>query len=127
MVARMWRGMAAVKQPVDPIVSSRTPRPADVVNNYDELVERLSSERQSGKRIACTIGSFDVMHWGHVDYLREARTYGDVLVVGVDSDVAYEKYKRRPVFYPEAERQGMVASLRFANYVTLIEDVDEAG
>ncbi len=102
------------------------PRAADVVNDYGQLRDLLRS-RHPGKKVICTIGSWDILHEGHVAYLKEARELGDVLVVGVDSDEAYRRYKRESAFYPEDERQAIVAALRYVDYVTIIRDVDVEG
>ena len=75
----------------------------------------------------CTIGSWDILHEGHVAYLKEAREQGDVLVVGVDSDEAYKFYKKESAFYPEVDRQAIVAALRYVDYVTIVRDVSAEG
>lgn len=99
---------------------------ARILNNYQQLNESLRSECE-GKRVVCTIGSWDLPHEGHVAYLQEARELGDVLVVGVDSDRAYELYKQKKVVYPEKDRQKIVSAFRCVDYVTLIRDVDSSG
>ena len=101
-------------------------RNAEVINDYQQLRERLRSQH-SGQRIVCTIGSWDILHEGHIAYLREASEQGDVLVVGVDSDQAYKLYKKESAFYLEAERQAIVAAIRYVDYVTTVRDVDEEG
>jgi D-beta-D-heptose 7-phosphate kinase/D-beta-D-heptose 1-phosphate adenosyltransferase len=82
--------------------------------------------QQLGLRIVLTSGSFDLLHIGHMRYLREARLRGDVLVVGVDSDakVRERKGKYRPVI-PERERAEMVVHSRYADVVTIKADGDE--
>ena len=106
--------------------SDAQPEAVVIVDDYDELLSIIRRDHPN-QRIACTIGSFDILHWGHVDYLREARSNGDVLVVGVDSDQAYARYKRREALYPQRDRQEIVAALRYADYVTVIDDVDDTG
>ena len=69
------------------------------------LKEVLSGLRAQGKRIAFTNGCFDILHVGHVRYLREAKKTADVLVLGLNSDRSVRSIKgdRRPIV-PEGER-----------------------
>jgi D-glycero-beta-D-manno-heptose 1-phosphate adenylyltransferase len=73
------------------------------------LVERL---RTAGKSIVFTNGVYDLLHPGHVRYLRAARALGDALIVGVNSDrsVRANKGPARPI-NPEAERAEVIAAL----------------
>lgn len=79
--------------------------------------------RQQGQTIAFTNGTFDILHTGHVAYLERARRCGDVLVVGVNSDVSVKSYKNpdRPV-NPEKDRLRVLAALECVSYVTLFGD-----
>ena len=80
-------------------------------------VDRLKSE---GKKIVFTNGCFDILHVGHVRYLKEARKLGDVLVLGLNSDSSVRSIKgeNRPVV-PEEERAEVIAELDCVDYVTL--------
>ena len=96
-------------------------RPADPAR----LVERLRAE---GKRIVFTNGVFDLLHPGHLRYLRKARALGDVLIVGVNSDrsVQANKGPGRPIT-PEGERVEILASLDCVDaVVTFDEDTPHA-
>jgi rfaE bifunctional protein nucleotidyltransferase chain/domain len=83
--------------------------------------ERL---RKSGKRVSFANGCFDVLHVGHVRYLRGAREQGDVLVVGVNSDRAVSALKGlgRPLLGEEA-RAELVAALASVDYVVVFDDL----
>jgi rfaE bifunctional protein nucleotidyltransferase chain/domain len=61
--------------------------------------------RRLGKRVVFTNGCFDILHAGHVRYLSQARSYGDVLVIGLNSDKSVKMIKgeKRPII-PEAQR-----------------------
>jgi len=85
----------------------------DLVTLRDE-VERA---RQRGARIVLTNGVFDLLHVGHLRYLRQARRAGDVLVVGVNADAAVHKPGRPLV--PEDERAELVAALEPVDYVVI--------
>jgi rfaE bifunctional protein nucleotidyltransferase chain/domain len=84
------------------------------------LQAELAFARERGARIVLTNGVFDVLHVGHLRYLRAARGAGDVLVVGVNADHAVGKPGRPLV--PEAERAEMVAALEPVDYVVLFGD-----
>jgi rfaE bifunctional protein nucleotidyltransferase chain/domain len=84
------------------------------------LAERLRAE---GKRIVLANGCFDVLHVGHVRYLREARRLGDVLFLGVNDDAAVARLKGRgrPVM-PQDERVEILEALRVVDHVVLFGD-----
>lgn len=100
-----------------------------IIEDYKKLEEMVSAHRTLGKRIVFTIGSWDMLHIGHMRYLNRAREEGDVLIVGVDSDRGIKLYKKsdlRPII-PEDERMEMLAYQDCVDYVTLIDDIDENG
>jgi D-beta-D-heptose 7-phosphate kinase/D-beta-D-heptose 1-phosphate adenosyltransferase len=93
------------------------------VATLQELTELLPNWRASGKRLVLTNGTFDILHVGHVRYLQAARAMGDILVVGINSDLSARGYKGpgRPVV-PQDERAEIVAALRCVDYVTIFEE-----
>lgn len=99
-----------------------------VVSDYGELKEYVLAHKTLGHRIVCTIGSWDMLHIGHLRYLNKARQHGDVLIVGTDSDRGIKLYKNplRPVI-PEQERMEMLSYQDCVDYVTLVDDIDEKG
>lgn len=90
--------------------------------------EKMLGERErlrvSGKKLVFTNGVFDLLHVGHVRYLTQARSLGDVLLVAINSDrtVRQLKGETRPVF-AEAERAEILAALRVVDYVTIFDDI----
>ena len=90
------------------------------VRTMEELLPELEAHRSKGDAIVLTNGCFDVIHAGHVAYLREARQTGDVLVVGVNSDeqVASLKGPDRPIF-SERERLEILGELRCVDYLVV--------
>lgn len=84
------------------------------------LIERLRSE---GKTIVFTNGVFDLLHPGHVRYLREARRLGDALIVGVNSDqsVRASKGPDRPLT-SEAERAEILMALECVDAVVIFDE-----
>jgi len=79
--------------------------------------------RAEGRRVVATNGCFDLLHVGHVRYLEEARSLGDVLVVGINSDSSAGKLKGsgRPV-NSASERAEVVASLHCVTAVTIFDE-----
>ena len=84
------------------------------------VVERLRSQ---GAKIVFTNGVFDLLHPGHVRYLRHARSLGDALIVGVNSDrsVRGNRGPGRPVT-PEAERAEILAALDCVDAVVIFDE-----
>jgi D-beta-D-heptose 7-phosphate kinase/D-beta-D-heptose 1-phosphate adenosyltransferase len=92
----------------------------------DQLLSTLAGERTQGKRIVFTNGCFDLLHVGHTRYLQAARALGDVLVVGVNSDVSVrtlDKASDRPIV-PEAQRAEVLAALGCVDFVVIFDESD---
>lgn len=90
------------------------------VDEAAALADRLRAE---GKRIVLANGCFDLLHVGHVRYLREARRLGDVLFVGINSDAAVARLKGpgRPIM-PAAERVEILSALRDVDHVVVFDE-----
>jgi D-beta-D-heptose 7-phosphate kinase/D-beta-D-heptose 1-phosphate adenosyltransferase len=110
-------------------IPSRNRHPTQkIVNDYETLAKAVEGLRAVGYRIVLTIGSWDLLHIGHVRYLLKAKDCGDALVVGTDTDRAIKLYKGelRPVI-PQDERCEMLSYQSCVDFVTLIDDLDERG
>lgn len=92
--------------------------------NQDELLRVREGLRSEGKRLVFTNGVFDLLHVGHVRYLARARSLGDALAVGINSDRTVRELKGegRPVI-DEKERAEILGALRHVTYVTIFDDV----
>jgi len=90
---------------------------------WEVLKEQVERVRAEGKKISFTNGCFDILHVGHVRYLREARKTGDLLILGLNSDASVRAIKgeKRPLV-PQGERAEVIASLDVVDYVTLFDD-----
>ena len=100
-----------------------------IILDYSELKKITDAHKALGHKIVCTIGSWDMLHIGHLRYLIKAKEQGDVLVVGADSDRGiklYKKNKLRPVV-PQEERMEMLKYQECVDYVTLVNDIDKKG
>jgi len=90
----------------------------------DEAVALVNRGRSLGQTIVFTNGVFDVLHPGHVRYLRDARALGDVLIVGVNSDRSARglgKAPDRPI-NPEHERAEILAALASVDAVVVFDE-----
>jgi D-glycero-beta-D-manno-heptose 1-phosphate adenylyltransferase len=97
---------------------------AGKILSHDELLIERQSLRDAGKKLVFTNGVFDILHIGHVRYLRLARTLGDALVIAVNSDASVRQLKGagRPLMN-ENDRAELLAALEPVDYVTIFEDV----
>jgi D-beta-D-heptose 7-phosphate kinase/D-beta-D-heptose 1-phosphate adenosyltransferase len=87
-----------------------------------ELVKQLESRRGSA-RVVFTNGCFDILHIGHVTYLKQARALGDLLVVGLNTDASVKRLKgaERPI-QPEKDRLEILASLECVDFACLFDE-----
>lgn len=92
------------------------------------LLERRAAARREGRRVVFTNGHFDLLHVGHLRYLRAARALGDLLVVGLNDDACTARLKgpRRPLV-PQDERAELLAALAAVDYVILFGEDSPGG
>jgi D-beta-D-heptose 7-phosphate kinase/D-beta-D-heptose 1-phosphate adenosyltransferase len=107
--------MEAIRTEAEPTARKVVPR-----TEVEALAERL---RRAGKRIAFTNGCFDLLHLGHVQLLHYAQSQGDVLIVGLNSDVSARKLKGpgRPI-NSEQVRSRVLAAIGDVDYVVLFDE-----
>ncbi len=88
------------------------------------LRNELQELRKKGKKIAFTNGCFDILHVGHVRYLREAKKTADVLVLALNSDssVRLIKGEKRPLMN-EKERAEILSALEFVDFITIFTEL----
>jgi D-beta-D-heptose 7-phosphate kinase/D-beta-D-heptose 1-phosphate adenosyltransferase len=88
------------------------------INMMNQLKQKCRQHRIEGKRIVFTNGCFDILHSGHVNYLRQAREMGDLLIVGINNDQSIKrlKGKDRPINSLE-NRIEVISALECVDYV----------
>jgi len=93
------------------------------IKNLDVLAGIIGAEKARGRRIVFTNGCFDLLHVGHVKYLQKAKSFGDVLVLGLNSDASVRRLKgeKRPLI-GEAERAHILAALDCIDYVVIFDE-----
>ena len=93
------------------------------VKTLKELKDIIENRRKKGQTLVFTNGCFDILHAGHVDYLQKTRSFGDFLVVGLNSDNSVKKIKgkNRPV-NPEVFRAQVLSALECVDYIVIFEE-----
>jgi D-beta-D-heptose 7-phosphate kinase/D-beta-D-heptose 1-phosphate adenosyltransferase len=87
------------------------------------IKKTLVSLRKKGLKVIFTNGCFDLLHYGHVKYLQDAKRLGDILIVGINTDSSVRKIKgnKRPIIN-ELDRAKTVAALESVDYVVLFKE-----
>lgn len=93
------------------------------IKKIGPLAKTLAGLKKKGRKIVFTNGCFDILHVGHVTYLKKARSLGDVLVVGLNSDRSVRSIKGegRPV-NTELDRAEVLAALGSVDYVAVFDE-----
>src|SRR5262245_44818991 len=86
------------------------------------LVEELAPVRIGHARVVLTNGVFDLLHVGHLRYLRAARALGDILVVGVNADARVRALKPGRPLVPDTERAELVAGLDPVDFAVIFAE-----
>lgn len=94
------------------------------IKGLGELMPIIANLKNQGKRIVFTNGCFDLLHAGHITYLAQAKSLGDVLIVGLNSDVSVRALKgeERPLV-PQQDRALLLASLSFVDFVVIFDEL----
>jgi len=88
------------------------------IKSFAEIDRIVKRAKEHGQRVVFTNGCFDILHVGHVKYLQEAKSFGDILIVGLNSDASVRELKgpSRPV-NTEDDRAYILAALDAVDYV----------
>jgi D-beta-D-heptose 7-phosphate kinase/D-beta-D-heptose 1-phosphate adenosyltransferase len=115
----------AVVSPVElrAALQQQEPTESRKVLERDALVRVVQQHRQQGRRMVFTNGCFDLLHVGHMRYLQQARSFGDLLIVALNDDASVLRLKgeQRPLI-PQAERASVLAALACVDYVTVFSE-----
>ncbi|MCS6885454.1 MAG: D-glycero-beta-D-manno-heptose 1-phosphate adenylyltransferase [Acidobacteriota bacterium] len=93
------------------------------VKSYEEFIEARKEAAAKGLKVVFTNGCFDIVHCGHIAYLRQARALGDLLFVGINSDASVRKLKgaKRPIL-SQNERAEILAAMEMIDYLTIFDE-----
>jgi D-beta-D-heptose 7-phosphate kinase/D-beta-D-heptose 1-phosphate adenosyltransferase len=86
------------------------------------LIRTVGELRAGGRKIVFTNGCFDILHKGHVRYLRRARKLGDILIVGLNSDNSVSRIKPGRPVNPEKDRAEVLAALDMVDYIVIFRE-----
>ena len=91
--------------------------------SLEELLQARQTAKENGQKVVFTNGCFDLIHPGHIGYLRQARTLGDLLVIAINSDQSIQRIKGplRPIL-SQQERATVIAALEMVSYVTIFDE-----
>ncbi|MGB9667548.1 MAG: adenylyltransferase/cytidyltransferase family protein [Thermosulfidibacteraceae bacterium] len=94
------------------------------IKTFEEIKNIVRNLKEEGKVIVIANGCFDILHVGHIRYLEEAKTYGDILIVAINSDRSVKMLKgpSRPVMN-EKERAEIVAAIGCVDYVFIFDEL----
>ncbi len=93
------------------------------ITDRSSIVKIAQKLKQENKTIVFTNGCFDILHIGHLRYLKESKKFGDILIVGLNSDSSVKKLKgpKRPI-NNESDRAELLASLIYVDYVVIFSE-----
>ena len=93
------------------------------VVKLEELCEIIKQVKSKGKRVVFTNGCFDILHKGHIHYLRKSREIGDCLVIGLNADTSVKRLKgsTRPL-NTENDRAFVLEALDFVDYIVIFSE-----
>jgi D-beta-D-heptose 7-phosphate kinase/D-beta-D-heptose 1-phosphate adenosyltransferase len=89
---------------------------------WDKLQKTVDRLKAKGKKIVFTNGCFDIIHIGHVRYLKEAKALGDILIIGINSDKSVSSIKPNRPINPQNHRAEVLSSLEMVDYVILFDE-----
>lgn len=95
------------------------------VRSVELLIDELNWHRKRNKKIVFTNGCFDVLHTGHIEYLKFCKLQGDVVIIGLNSDSSVKKIKGadRPV-NNQHDRAAVLAALEMVDFITIFDEPD---
>ena len=93
------------------------------IKTYSEIEKIAEELRNEGRTIVTTNGSFDILHYAHVNLLEKAKNEGSILIVLLNSDESIKRFKgdSRPII-PEQERARMLSALECVNYIIIFNE-----
>jgi len=96
---------------------------AEIITDWDNLHKAIENLKRNKKKIVFTNGCFDIIHPGHISYLKKAKSLGDILIIGLNSDSSIKRIKgnKRPIFN-EKDRLLIISSFYFVDIVTIFSE-----
>ena len=95
------------------------------VKNKEEIIEIVKSAKALGKKVVIFSGSFDLLHFGHIKSIQEAKSQGDILILLLNSDLSVKSYKgpSRPIVSQD-QRAQMLVALEAVDFVVVFDEIN---
>ena len=93
------------------------------IQELEEVVKLRQAYKSDSKKVVFTNGCFDILHAGHVDYLNKSKSFGDILIIGLNSDASLQSIKgsKRPIINQD-ERAFILTNLECVDHVIVFDD-----
>jgi cytidyltransferase-like protein len=95
-----------------------------IISGTQLLTRKVKLPVPATQKVVLVGGCFDVIHYGHLLYLKNAKAQGDVLVVALENDAFIRTHKKRVPFHTQKQRAEMLLGLRSVDYVVLLPTMD---
>ncbi len=89
-----------------------------MISSLDRIADEVRKLQAGGRKVVFTNGCFDLLHSGHIEILRKSRSFGDALVVAINTDDSVSRMKSSRPIVPQAERAELLDSLEMVDFVT---------
>jgi D-beta-D-heptose 7-phosphate kinase / D-beta-D-heptose 1-phosphate adenosyltransferase len=122
VVGKIGSATASMNEIIEYESSLKKSNSTDHIKTWDEISIIVNENKSKDKKIVFTNGCFDIIHFGHVKYLEKAKSFGDILILGLNSDKSVKKIKgeNRPI-NNQNDRSYILASLEVVDYVVVFD------
>ena len=122
VVGKIGSASASMSEIIDYESSLEAPSSEKHIKNWDEISNIVGKLKNKDKKIIFTNGCFDILHIGHIKFLEKSKKFGDVLIVGLNSDNSIKNLKgqNRPI-YNQTDRAYILASLEVVDYLVIFD------
>jgi len=123
VVGKLGSATATLNEIIEYNVLTNNSSSENSLKSLDEIAKITKEFKNQNKKLVFTNGCFDILHAGHVDYLQSAKKFGDILIVGLNSDKSIKKIKgdNRPI-NSQNDRALILGALESVDYVVIFDD-----
>lgn len=122
VVGKVGTAVVTLKE-INEFLEEEMLRTSHTIMELEELKKMVSLAKSTGKTVVFTNGCFDLIHGGHIEFLQKAKSLGDLLIVGLNSDRSAHALKGegRPI-KTEDERANILSALKYVDYITIFDE-----
>ena len=123
VVGKIGSATASMNEIIEYESSLNKSNSTEHIKTWKEIFTIVDEIKNKGKKIVFTNGCFDILHIGHIKYLEEAKTFGDILILGLNSDASVKRIKgrNRPI-NTQTDRAYILASLEVVDYLVIFDE-----